>query len=146
MEIDWATVIGVGITAGASILLGVLAYIKIPKKDMGASALAIVQAADNALELQGESYTAKVDDLEGRVARLEVALLEKDAKIMQLEEQMVEERRRFRDEIKQMQRWVEVLAEQVAKAGGIPITLEEIEGLDSLSRRTTDDDGSSSVS
>jgi predicted RNase H-like nuclease (RuvC/YqgF family) len=127
MEIEWGTVIGVAITAGVSLALGILAYTNIPKKDMGASALAIVRAADNALDIQGESYALKVDDLEGRVERLEAAMLEKDAKIDELEERLESERKRFRTEIRQMQRWVEVLAEQVASLGGKPITISEIE-------------------
>lgn len=124
---DWATIFGVGVTAAVTLALGILAYVKIPKKDMGASALAIVQAADNALDIQGESYTMKVDDLEGRVERLEAAMLEKDAKIDELEARLESERLRFRTEIRQMQRWVEVLAEQVASLGGEPITISEIE-------------------
>lgn len=127
---DWPALFGAALTAAVATGLGILAYVKIPRKDMGASALAIVQAADQAIDMQGDAYKAKVDDLEGRVARLEKVLIEKDNKINALETKMEEERRNFRHEIKQMQRWIEVLAEQVAQAGGIPITLEEIENLD----------------
>ena len=134
-QVDWTTIIGAVLGAAITLILGLVAYSRIPKKDMGAAALATVQAADKAMDMQAESYTQKIEDLESRVSRLETLLLEKDEKILRLEVQMEKERLDSNAAIQRHMRWINVLVEQIAKMGGIPVTLEEIEHLDSFRNR-----------
>lgn len=115
---NWAVVAAIA-SPILSAIIGGLAYWKIPKRDLAASKLTSVQAADLAMDMLEESYKRKVDDLLERVIRLETQLGEAEARI----EGLTRENNR-------LMRWSAILAEQVAQRGGIPYTLEEVERLD----------------
>lgn len=108
---DWQLVL-TG-TAGALVtaLLGVLAYVLVPKKDIGTLAKSSVEAADIANDLLRES----IEDLQTDVALLKTALIEKEDKIIRLEKEII-----------LLERWIAVLMEQIAQTNVIPITLDEI--------------------
>ena len=123
---DVGTVIGYAITGSVALILGIVGYRAIPKKDTGNVANQTVDAAGKAMDLLEDSYERKIDDLETRVARLEEIILERDAELVKAREKIV----RLEREIKDFLRWIAVLSEQVTKNGDVPITLDEIRHLD----------------
>ena len=108
------------VASAAAILIptvvGLLVYVRIPKKDMGASALATVQAADKAIFMLEEQYVKRLETLEETVADL---VNERNG--------LYEAKLSLEVEIERLTLWVRVLAEQVTKLGGVPITLERLE-------------------
>ena len=113
------------LTAG-SMVVGRWAWSKLPKRDMGSSALATVQAARAAVDLMDDVNEARLSQLEERVARLEEIIVEKDAELKKRQEKI----RLLEVEIQTLLRWIAALVEQVHQNGGIPITLNEIRYLD----------------
>ena len=117
----------VPVVAGA---VGLLTYLRIPKRDVGSAALAAVEAAAKASDMLEESYEQKVDDLADRVKRLEEILVEREDEISKLEQERL-----------LLLQWIAALTEQMeqlAKKTGqpvIPITFQEIEDLDRWSNQ-----------
>lgn len=118
-NIEWTQILASAITVSGTLVLGRWAWSKLPKKDMGAAALATVQAAQQAVKLMDTVTDERMDQLEERVTVLENLVVEKEAAIKKLEA-----------EIKRLLRWIAALIEQVHQAGGVPVSLEEILYLD----------------
>lgn len=118
----WQALTGVATVVVAAVV-GLAAYRWIPKKDMGASALSTVNAADKAIELLEEAYDRKLADLEERVGTLEQILIEERDKIMELEKERI-----------LLLKWISALSEQVRGAGKVPYTMEELKHLDDFGR------------
>lgn len=114
--IEWGQVIAAAVVVAGTALTGRWAWSKLPKKDMGASALATVQAAQAAVHLMDQVTDERMAQLEQRVTRLEEILEEKEGVIKRLEA-----------EIKALLRWIQALIEQVTSLGQEPVTLKDIE-------------------
>ena len=94
-----------------ALVLGLLAFYRIKPADVGSAALAGTEAAEKAIRIQD----GVIEDLQARVLRLEEIVIEKEDRIIMLE-----------TEIKNLDRWIAVLLEQMSQAGVIPVTLAEI--------------------
>lgn len=85
-----------------------------------------MDAAGKALDMQEDAYERQLaivsveqEHLKARVTRLEEMLIEKEEKIVLLEE-----------ERSLLLRWIAALSEQITQNGVVPISLEEIKHLD----------------
>ena len=114
-QVEWGQVLAAAIVVGGSLITGRWAWNKLPKKDIGSTALASVQAAGEAIELIKAANDERIEALEARVKRLEELGIEKDRKIQKLE-----------TEIKALLRWIQALIEQVHSLGQDPIMMDDI--------------------
>jgi len=110
----------------STIVVGRWAYTKLPKKDMGAAALVTVQAASAAVELNNQVTDQRLEQLEERVGRLELIIIEKNEKLSKAYAKI----ELLEKECSLLLRWIAALSEQVTLAGVIPITIDEIQGRD----------------
>jgi hypothetical protein len=124
--IEWSTLIPAAFVFASTIIVGRWAYTKLPKKDMGAAALATVQAAREAVALNDQVTNQRLEQLEERVGRLEEIIVEKDQKL----EKSYAKIELLEKECSLLLRWIAALSEQVTLAGKVPISLDEIQGRD----------------
>ena len=114
-QVEWGQVIVAAIVVGGSLVTGRWAWNKLPKKDIGSTALASVQSAKESIELARIINDERLEQLEARVQRLEVLVEQKEEKIRLLEA-----------EIKRLLQWIQALIEQVQSLGQTPVMLDEI--------------------
>jgi flagellar motility protein MotE (MotC chaperone) len=108
--------------------LGYLAWRGIKPSEMGSSAEASVQAADLARDMMREQlaeYKAATDD---KIQKMNERIAVLESKLREERLRFADERDRFERELLRHQRWVDALAEQVVKAGDVPVPLDEVNG------------------
>ena len=116
--LDWNQLIPAILVTGTAIVTGRWVWSKLPKKDMGAAALASVNAARAAVELSEQVHEERLEHLEERVLVLETLLIEKEGII----ERQNEKIRSLESEMDLLLRWIAALSEQLTQAGIQPIS------------------------
>lgn len=122
-QIDWNAIIPAAFVALAGLISGRWVWSKLPKKDMGAAALASVNAAKAAVALADQIHEERLAQLEERVSILEQLVIEKDVVIAQQNEKI----RELEKEIDLLLRWIASLSEQLTQEGIRPVGRGEAE-------------------
>ena len=125
-NLDWNQIIPAGLVMVATIWTGRWVWSKLPKKDMGAAALASVNAAKAAVELSDQIHDERVSALEDRVLVLETLVIEKEGII----ERQNAKIRALEVEIDLLLRWIAALSEQLTQNGIMPVSRDRAESLE----------------